>query len=359
MAQGAARNCRRAAALRYIGGAAHLTPQLTITQDGREIARGSDLSRLRRECAALGRAELERHARAAYALSGSWRRFELDQLPERVALTLEQGGIGVFPALEQRETGLQVQYEWSAEEARRAWRDGSVRLARAMLEHQARDLAKSIAGSVALQLRASPYLGGDALTDTLLQLTFREACFAEAEAPRAKAEFEAAVDKGRERLYACQEQMSAMIQNWLTEAAEVRQALDDARVRLLAEPAEETRRHLKRLLEFATINTAPLDWLRQMPRYLKAEQRRWQRNVVRGGEPSQIARELESWSARYLDLETRLAAEMRWTPLLPELRFWIEEYRVSLYAQELKTLGPISAARLSARAAEIEAWLNR
>ena len=153
--------------------------------------------------------------------------------------------------------------------------------------------------------------------------------------------------------------MSAMIQNWLTEAGEVRQALDDARVRLLAEPAEETRRHLKRLLEFATINTAPLDWLRQMPRYLKAEQRRWQRNVVRGGEPSQIARELESWSARYLDLETRLAAEMRWTPLLPELRFWIEEYRVSLYAQELKTLGPISAARLSARAAEIEAWLNR
>jgi hypothetical protein len=50
---------------------------------------------------------------------------------------------------------------------------------------------------------------------------------------------------------------------------------------------------------------------------------------------------------------------MRWTPLLPELRFWIEEYRVSLYAQELKTLGPISAARLSARAAEIEAWLGR
>ena len=126
-----------------------------------------------------------------------------------------------------------------------------------------------------------------------------------------------------------------------------------------AQPAEETRRHLKRLLDSTTIITAPLDWLRQMPRYLKAEQRRWQRNVVRGAEPSQIARELESWSARHLDLEMRLAAEMRWTPPLPELRFWIEEYRVSLYAQELKTLGPISAARLSARAAEIEAWIGR
>jgi ATP-dependent helicase HrpA len=54
-----------------------------------------------------------------------------------------------------------------------------------------------------------------------------------------------------------------------------------------------------------------------------------------------------------------LAAELRWIPELDELRFWIEEYRVSLYAQELKTLGPVSAARLRARAAQIDAWLTR
>jgi ATP-dependent helicase HrpA len=337
----------------------HLTPQLTVIQDGREIARGTDLQRLRRECAALGGAELERRARADYALIGSWRRFELDRLPERAPLTLEQGTIWVFPTLQKRESGLQVQYEWSAEEARRTWRDGSVRLARAMLERQSRDLAKSIGSSVSLLLRASPYLGSDALTDALLQLTFRGACFAEAEAPRTRVDFEAAVDAGRERLYPCLEQMSAMILNWLKEASEVRQTLDDSRVRLLAEPAEETRRHLKRLLDFATITTASPDWLRQLPRYLKAEQRRWQRNTVRGSEPKHIAQELERWSARYLDLEANLDAEMRWTPQLLELRFWIEEYRVSLYAQELKTVGAISAARLEQRAAEIEAWLSR
>ena len=313
--------------------------------------------RLRRECAALGRAELERQARVAHP--GSWRGFELDLLPERVALTLEQGAILLFPTLEKRASGLHVQYEWSGEEARRTWRDGAVRLARAMLERQARDLAKSIGTSVSLLLSASPYLSSDALVDALLQLTFREACFAQAEAPRTKVEFEAAVDQGRERLYPCLEQMSAMIQGWLKEAAEVRQTLDDPRIRLLADPAEETRRHLQQLLDLATLNTASLDWLRHMPRYLKAEQRRWQRNTVRGGEPKHIAQELEQWSARYLDLEGRLAAELRWTPKLAELRFWIEEYRVSLYAQELKTLGPISAARLEQRAAEIDAWLRR
>ena len=338
---------------------AHLTPQLTITQKGREIARGTDLERLRRECAPAARAELERHARAAYALLGAWRRFELNRLPEDQPLTLEQGTIWVFPTLAKRDSGLQAQFEWSAEEAQRTWQDGSVRLARAMLEPQSRDLAKSIGSSVALLLRASPYLDSDALIDVLLQLTFRSACFAEAEAPRTKVEFEAAVDQGRERLYPCLEQVSAMILSWLNEASEVRQTLDDSRVRLLAEPAEETRRHIGRLLDHSTLTTASLDWLRQLPRYLKAEQRRWQRNTVRGSEAAHIGAELKQWSARHQDLEKRVAAELRWTPKLTELRFWIEEYRVSLYAQELKTLGPISAARLEQRAADIESWLSR
>jgi ATP-dependent helicase HrpA len=337
----------------------HLTPQLTVVQDGREIARGTELERLRRECAAASRTELERQARAAYGLLGSWHRFELDQLPEVQALALEQGTISVFPTLEKRESGLHVQYEWSAEEAQRTWQEGAVRLARTVLERQSRDLAKSIGSSVALLLSASPYLGSDALIDALLQLTFRSACFADEGPPRTRLEFEAAVDKGRERLYPSLEQMSSMIQSWLKEASEVRQALDDSRVRPLADAAEETRRHLRRLLNSATISSAPMHWLRQVPRYLKAEQRRWQRNAVRGTESGHIARELEQWSARHEDLEKRLAAELRWTPKLTELRFWIEEYRVSLYAQELKTLAPVSAARLSARAAEIDSWLSR
>jgi len=337
----------------------HLTPQLTVTQDGREIARGTDLAQLRRECAVAGRAELESRARAAYGVLGAWRRFELDELPQRAPLALEQGTIWVFPTLTSRGSSLQVQYAWSAEEAQHAWREGAVRLARGVLERQARDLAKSAASLNSLLLSASPYLSSDALIDTLLQLAFRGACFAADVPPRTRPEFEAAVDRGRERLYPCLDESGAMISSWLQEAGEVRRALDDARVRLLAEAAEETRRHLQRLLDRPTIQTVPLAWLRQLPRYFKAELRRWQRNLGRGSEPKHIAQELEQWSARYQELEKRLDAELRWTPQLVDFRFWIEEYRVSLYAQELKTLGPISAARLEQRAAEIESWLRR
>jgi len=95
-----------------------------------------------------------------------------------------------------------------------------VRLARTMLERQARDLSKSIAGSVPLLLSASPYINSDDLTDMLLQLSFRAACFGEGDAPRARTAYELAVDRGRERLYASLEEASAMTSRWLRRGAE-------------------------------------------------------------------------------------------------------------------------------------------
>ena len=47
-------------------------------------------------------------------------------------------------------------------------------------------------------------------------------------------------------------------------------------------------------------------------------------------------------------------------PELDELRLWIEEYRVSLYAQELKTVGPgVGGAGWPSAPPTIEAWLAR
>jgi ATP-dependent helicase HrpA len=193
----------------------------------------------------------------------------------------------------------------------------------------------------------------------MLQLAFRMACFGGDEAPRTRAEFELKVDRGRERVYQDLEQMIEVAAGWFTEASALRLQLPDERNGALQESAAETRGHLLQILNAGVLRTASQDWLRQIPRYLKAEQRRWQRNAVRGSEPAPILRELRLWSLRLQDLEKQLDAELRFIPLLDELRFWIEEYRVSLYAQELKTLAPISAARLELRAAEIEAWLGR
>jgi len=245
------------------------------------------------------------------------------------------------------------------EEADRRWRQGAVHLARLMLERQARDLAKIIAADTPLVLAATPYLTADALIDGVLQLAFRRACFGGGQPPRSRAAFDEAVDGGRARLHEAVAHVSASAATGFAQARAVRRCLDDPRARSHAALAQETQRHLCRLFDGETISYVSDEWNRQLPRYLKAEERRWQRLLARGQEAPGVLKELLEWTLRLQRLASQVAAEGRWIPLIDELRTGIEEYRVSLYAQELKTLGPISAARLGARAAEIEEWITR
>src|SRR5208282_4112177 len=146
---------------------------------------------------------------------------------------------------------VEVRFEWSAAEAARGWHKGAVHLARALLDRQARDLAKTIRADAPLLLSAAPYLTGDRLVDTLLHLVFRHACFNDGDgdtAPRTRAAFEAAFERGRARLYESFAQMSAAALGWFTLARAVRRLLDDPRAGPHGAAAQETHAHLARLL---------------------------------------------------------------------------------------------------------------
>lgn len=334
---------------------AHLVPRIAVMSGGREIDAGTDLPALRRRTAALARRELDERARRAHR--EPWRRFEPAELPGSVALELEEGELTVFPTLKRQRGGIEVRFEWSAAEAARAFGRGATDLARLMLERQMRDLERLIGADARLLLGAAAYFSREQLIDWLLHLACREACFGDADAPRTRAEFEAAVERGRAGLHAALMRARELLGEWLALARAVRTLLEDARASSPA--AGETRAHLARLLSAAALDSWPADWLSQMSRYLRAEERRWRRNAARGREPAQVLAELQRWEARRAGLEEQARAQLRRPPELDELGLWIEEYRVSLYAQELKTVAPVSGARLEQRAAQVLAWLER
>jgi ATP-dependent helicase HrpA len=336
----------------------YLNPQVAAIEGSREIARGADLTELRQRCAAAARKALEEIAGALYG-PAAWRRFEPDQLPLIARVAVAPGFLTLYPTLGAQQGNLTVQLEWSQEEAAMRWFDSAVRLACSMLPGQVRGLAKKASASTPLILSASPYLSSRELIDTLTHLTVRKACFGDQEAPRTRVGFEEAVDRGREQLHQVMDEMLSALSGWLAEAAAVRRLLDEPRVRGLDEAAEESREHLHGLLNGAAIQGAAPQWLRQLPRYLKAEQRRWQRNAARGAEPAQILQQIRQFRLRLRHLHNQVSAQLRTNHSLEDLKFWIEEFRVSLYAQELKTMAPISAARLEQRAAEIDAWVTR
>ncbi len=334
---------------------AHLVPRLSVIGEGGELASGTEVAELRRRCAASARRELDRRARLAHPTP--WRRFEAHEFPATAVLELAQGAVQVFPTLARQRDAVMVRFEWSHAEAAQSWRQGAVHLARSMLERQARELAKAIGADARLLLSAAPYLTGNELAEVLLHLVLRRACFNDGEPPRSRSAFEAAVEAGRAQLHPALEHISSMASGWFAQARAVRRLIDDPRARAHAAAAQETHSHLAYLLSAVGFESLSSDWLRQLPRYLKAEVRRWERLFARGTESPQIACEIQEWTARHRALESQVQAELRRLPELDELRLWIEEYRVSLYAQELKTLGPVSRGRLEQRAADIAAWI--
>jgi ATP-dependent helicase HrpA len=336
---------------------AHLVPRLSVIGEGGELASGTEVADLRRLCAASARRELDRRARLAHP--APWRRFEAHEFPETAVLELAQGAVLVFPTLARQRDAVVVRYEWSAAEAAQSFRQGAVHLARSMLERQERELARAVGADARLLLGAAAHLAGNELKEVLLQLVFRSACFNDGEPPRSRTAFEAAIEAGRAQLHPALEQIGSMAGGWFAQARAVRRLIDDPRARPHAAAAQETQAHLARLLCADSIEQAPADWLRHLPRHLKAEERRWERLLARGAESPQIAREIQEWTARHRELQSQVQAELRRLPQLDELRLWIEEYRVSLYAQELKTLGPVSRSRLEQRAADIAAWIAR
>jgi ATP-dependent helicase HrpA len=114
---------------------------------------------------------------------------------------------------------------------------------------------------------------------------------------------------------------------------------------------------LQRLVPKNFLTIYPSDFLSQLPRMVKALGIRAERARLSTEKDRAKAAQVEPFEAEYARLAKLLAREP--SPekerLLFELRWMIEEFKVSLFAPEIKTAFPVSAKRLAAKIKEIEA----
>jgi ATP-dependent helicase HrpA len=111
-------------------------------------------------------------------------------------------------------------------------------------------------------------------------------------------------------------------------------------------------------IEEELIRLAPADFLLRyeesrlahLPRYLKALAVRLERGISNLEKDRKRSAEIRRYTEKLASIEK----EQVDPKLLEEFRWMIEEYRVSLFAQELKTAFPISPKRLKEKLAEIE-----
>ena len=163
--------------------------------------------------------------------------------------------------------------------------------------------------------------------------------------------FRRRIDEGRGRLTLIANEIARSVGTVLAEYAAATRKLKDARAP--REVHDDVVAQLGRLVSKRFVTTTPWPQLAHLPRYLKGITMRldkWRSDPAR--DTARLA-ELRPLEQRYL----RLVAERKGVhdARLDEFRWLLEELRVSLFAQELRTPQPVSVKRLEKTWAQLSA----
>ena len=240
-----------------------------------------------------------------------------------------------YPGLVDAGDAVTLQVFESPERAREVHRKGVERLLRIAFRDRIRDLERGLAKNLALA----------ALKDDIVSAALVRAFLGES-LPTLQAEFARRAEEGRSRFGLIAQEIARVAAGILSELQLLDKKLS-ASAKAFPHQAQDIRQQLGRLLAPGWLARVPWERWQHFPRYLKAASQRLDKLRADPARDARLAAELAPLQAAWL---RELAARARYGPPAPELEqfgWLLEELRVSLFAQKLKTPVPVSARRLS------------
>ncbi len=317
-----------------------------LNDDGKVLGQGRDLSRLRENFADKAQSSLRDMTDRGMEQSGitSW---TFGELPEEIRQT--RGGLlfRSFPALVDEKTAVALRLFDSPELARQEMSWGMARLLRLALAEPMRATLKQMKSLNRITLLAVNAVPKAALFEDIELFIVRHVFLAnDAEWPRNEQEFRTLVAKHKADLAPFAEKLDKQLLDIFTVLNGIQKRLKGKLSFEVALSMSDIQTQLGRLIYKGFLRDTPLEWLEQFPRYLAAVEQRldklgsnYNRDRVHVEELQQLH---DKWQARREALARQnLVDEVLW-----QYRWMLEEYRVSLFAQSLKTRMPVSDKRL-------------
>lgn len=317
-----------------------------VDEHGRMLAMGRNLAQLRaehgREAQATFQQVAARDRSAAKALAHenitTWSFGELPEL-----LEIRRGGQTVigYPALIDRGTHCDLDVFDDPAEAARRHRQGLLRLFRIQLKDQVKFLEKNLTGLTQMSMLYMPLGTQEELKDQIIDCALASACLAEP-LPTNEDMFKARAAEGRARLGLLAQEIARLVGIILTEWAAVMRKLPQARGH--AASHADIEQQLRALMGKWFVRDTPYTQLAHYPRYLKAVAARIDKLRADPSRDARLGADLASLLTRY----QRALAALKGAPdeALQAFRWMLEELRVALFAQELRTPMPVSVKRL-------------
>ncbi|WP_079874736.1 DUF3418 domain-containing protein [Neisseria meningitidis] len=318
----------------------HCYLNLRIIDDGgQELAGGRKLHELQQQ---LGQA-------AAVTFRDNTQEFERDNvttwdigtLPESIKFARGKQQLTGYLGLQKEKDGrIALRLFDTTEAAEQAHRQGVIELMKLQLKEQVKDLNKGIQGftQAAMLLK---HINADTLCDDLTQAVCDRAFIGEDELPRNEKAFKEQIKRARSRLPAVKEALSRYLQETAAAYAELNGKLGKHPLTHLL------KLRLQTLLAAGFATRTPWAQWPRLPIYLKAMTLRLEKyssNPARDAAREADIQELEQmWQEK---TDSLIKQGLPISDGLAAFKWMIEELRVSLFAQELKTPYPVSVKRL-------------
>ncbi|VCJ74470.1 ATP-dependent helicase HrpA [Burkholderia pseudomallei] len=323
-----------------------------IDEHGRQLAMGRNLAQLRAELGAQAQ-QLGAPPRAAEpaaqagAAAGATALYEhlttwnFGKLPELLEIRRRGETLFGYPALVDRGTHCDVEVFDSPDEAARIHRAGLRRLFALQLKEPIKYLEKNLPGLREMAMQYMSLGTQDELRDQLIATALDRACLQEP-LPADDASFHARRDEGRSRLNLLAQEIARLVGQILAEYAGLAKKLAQAKPFPAAHADMQSQ--LAALVGKRFVVDTPYAQLAHFPRYLKGIALRIDKLKADPARDARQAAELQPLAQHYQRSVAQRGgvADAR----LAEFRWLLEELRISLFAQELRTPMPVSVKRL-------------
>jgi ATP-dependent helicase HrpA len=324
-----------------------------VDEGGKIIAAGRDIGALRTQLGVKARESFAALPPPQFTRDGI-RSWDFGDLPERVEIRRGGAAFSGFPALIDQGTTVGLRVLDSRLASVQANRAGVRRLFMLQLDSEMRQLVRSFTHVEQMSLLYKPLGSWAELKDDLLSAAVNRALFTGNEDIRSRDVFINNAQNGWKRLSAAARELNTIAYEILVEYGKVQVALERDYPPMLLAPVDEMRDQLRRLIPKTVLSTTPPEWLAHLPRYIKVIHVRLTKLLNAGlARDTEIAAMIRPLSAAYSQRRTSHASRGLIDPNLNTLWWMLQELRVSLFAQELKAIIPISVQRVERQLAVV------
>ena len=247
----------------------------------------------------------------------------------------------VFNALADAGDAVLTQTFDTREEAQAVHRQGLTRLFMLALKEQVKFIEKNLPALQTMAMQFLPFGSQQDLQRQILAVTFDRCCLMEPW-PANEQEFAARCKEAKGRLSLVAQEIARLVAAVLAEHPLLQKNLPAAKAHTAA--VQDMRGQLDSLLHKEFIARTPYERLQHLPRYLKGISLRLEKLRA---DPARDARQLAQLQPLQQQWQRRLSARQGESdPQLDDFGWLMQELRVSLFAQELKTPVIVSVKRL-------------